>query len=88
MTTTVTISPTHSSESLDELFVAFAANAWTEDSGARSRVPFFVPREQAYYWSIAWQTGESEALREISNGDVRRFPSGAAAAEWLLSDGE
>jgi hypothetical protein len=86
MTDTVTISPSHSSESLDQLFLGFAANAWTEDKGARSRVPFFVPREQAYYWSIAWQTGESEALREIANGDARRFASGAAAAKWLLSD--
>ena len=50
------------------------------------RVPLFVPRDQAYYWTAQWQRDEAEAVREIGEGQGRRFTSGAAAAEWLLSD--
>lgn len=52
----------------------------------KGRVPLFVPRAQAYYWSAEWQSTELESLREIEAGTVRRFTSGRAAAEWLLSD--
>lgn len=55
-------------------------------AGPLRRAPLFVPRDQAYYWTVAWQRDEAEALREIEEGKARRFPSGAAAAEWLLSD--
>lgn len=52
------------------------------------RVPFFIPSSQAYYWSLAWQDDENQALREIKAGNVRSFESGAAAAAWLLADGD
>lgn len=52
------------------------------------RAPFFVPRDQAYYWTHEWQRAEAEGLREIAEGNVRRFASGSAAAAWLLSDAE
>lgn len=55
-------------------------------SAARRGAPLFVPRNQAYYWTLAWQRDEVEALREIAEGKAQRFSSGAAAAEWLLSD--
>ncbi len=56
--------------------------------GRFSSAPFFVPRDQAYYWTLAWQRDEAEALREIAEGNTQRFASGAAAAEWLLANEE
>ena len=60
----------------------------TASSGRQTprRVPLFVPRDQAYYWTTQWQRDEAEALREIAEGKARRFSSGAAAAEWLVAD--
>jgi hypothetical protein len=84
--TTITVNIDQSSDSPHDVYVPFAANAYTIDAEARRRVPFFVPKDQAYYWSVAWQTGEAEALDEIARGEVRRFSSGADAAAWLLSD--
>jgi hypothetical protein len=52
------------------------------------RAPFFVPRDQTYYWTMRWQQEEAAALREIADGKARRFSSGASAAEWLLTDDE
>jgi hypothetical protein len=55
--------------------------------GPPRRAPLFV-RDQAYYWTMEWQRAEAEALREIAEGKALRFSSGAAAAEWLLTDGD
>jgi hypothetical protein len=52
------------------------------------RPPIFVPSGQLYFWTREWQNGEAEALREIENGEARRFPNGKAAADWILSDDE
>jgi hypothetical protein len=63
------------------------ANASSAPQPSR-RAPLFVPRDQAYYWTVAWQRDEVESLREIAEGKARRFSSGATAAEWLLTDDE
>ncbi|MBA3246209.1 MAG: hypothetical protein H0T61_13680 [Actinobacteria bacterium] len=58
----------------------------TSSAGPSRDVPLFVPRNQAYYWTEEWQAGEAEALRELAEGKVIRFGSGAEAAQWLLAD--
>jgi hypothetical protein len=50
------------------------------------RPPLFVPRDQLYYWTREWQSGEAEALRELAEGDFFTFHDGTSAAEWLLDD--
>ena len=55
-------------------------------AGPSREVPLFVPRSQAYYWSEEWQEGEAKSLRDLAEGKVRRFGSGAEAARWLLAD--
>jgi hypothetical protein len=55
-------------------------------STVRRRMPFFVTRDQLYYWTREWQAGEREALQDLKKGDFRRFPDGTSAAEWLLTD--
>lgn len=85
MTGTITLSPTQT-EGDATLRVSFEATAHASSDVDRRQAPLFVPRKQTYYWTLEWQHGEAEALREIAEGRARRFASGAAAAEWLLSD--
>ena len=47
------------------------------------RVPFFVPRTQAYYWSREWQRGEAEADAELGRGEARAFDDPGEALRWL-----
>lgn len=83
---TITISDAQTSEqSTTSLNVTSEATAYVAHA-ARRDAPLFVPHDQAYYWTMAWQRDEAEALREIAEGQARRFSSGAAAAAWLLAD--
>jgi hypothetical protein len=52
----------------------------------RERIPFFVARQQLYYWTRDWQAGEADALRDLKEGRFRTFPDGSSAAQWLLRD--
>lgn len=86
MSATLELAPLANAE--QKTVTDFLAVASARASGAigAPRVPLFVPREQLYFWSVAWQVGEAEALQDIEAGRVRRFSSGADAADWLLSD--
>ena len=84
--TTINISLEQTSTKQAVVFGRGDANAYSSEAGSRHRVPYFMPLNQAYYWSAVWQTGEAEALREIGEGQTERFASGADAAAWLLSD--
>jgi hypothetical protein len=84
---TVTISAEETPGTKPSLHVSLLANAYVAgDNAQHRRAPLFVPLDQAYYWTIDWQRAEAEAMREIADGQSLRFASGAAAAEWLLSD--
>lgn len=49
------------------------------------RMPLFIPRDQAYYWTREWQEGEAEADEEIRRGELRRFSDVDEAMRWLDS---
>ncbi len=49
------------------------------------RVPFFMPRGQAYYWTREWQEGEAEADEELRRGEARAFDDVEDALGWLDS---
>ncbi len=49
------------------------------------RVPFFMPRGQAYYWTREWQEGEAEADEELRRGEARTFDDVEDALRWLNS---
>jgi hypothetical protein len=51
-------------------------------------MPFFVSRDQLYYWMREWQNGEADALRDLEAGHFRRFPDGKSAATWLLDEAD
>jgi hypothetical protein len=55
-------------------------------SHGRQRIPWSIPRSQAYYWRRSWQDDERETLANLETGDVKRFPSGRDAIRWLLSE--
>jgi hypothetical protein len=52
----------------------------------RRNMPFFVYRDQLYYWTREWQDGEEEALREIAEGRFQTFQDGQSAADAILKD--
>lgn len=49
------------------------------------RVPFFIPRDQAYYWTREWQEGEAEADEELRRGEAWIFDNPEDALRWLNS---
>ena len=81
----ISLTSLQTSEQRSTLVVPFIETTSSKSTAGR-RVPLFVPRSQAYFWTSRWQEGEAEALNEIAAGTVRRFSSGAEAANWLLSD--
>jgi len=85
---TVTIPPLQNAEREETVSIPAVPAASASGEGADLRTPLFVPQEQMYYWTLAWQAGEAEALRDIAAGKVRRFESGFDAAAWLLADEE
>jgi hypothetical protein len=51
--------------------------------GERYSVPFFILRNQAYYWSLEWQRGEAEADAELKRGEAHAFDNPEDALRWL-----
>jgi len=47
------------------------------------RVPLFIPRAEAYYWTRQWQHDEAEALKELERGEGRVFHDPKDAVRWL-----
>ncbi len=84
--TTITLSLNQTEPHTSSVRLSAIPTAYTELAETRRRAPYFVPRDQAYFWTQKWQADEAEALREIADGNVRDFTSGAAAVAWLLSD--
>lgn len=53
------------------------------------RVPLFIPRDQAYYWSKEWQDSVHSTYAELEAGEYVDFddPNDPdAVVRWLLSD--
>ena len=48
--------------------------------------PFFIPRDELFFWTPAWQLGETESAQEREDGKSRRFASGDGLIEWLQAD--
>jgi len=46
-------------------------------------VPTFVPADQLYYWSYAWQDSERRAREDLRAGRFRRFADPTAAVRYL-----
>jgi hypothetical protein len=50
------------------------------------QVPMFIPADQAYYWSSAWQRGEAETLANLRAGNAQTFDDPLDAIRHLLDD--
>lgn len=50
-----------------------------------SPIPFSMPEEQTYYWSLAWQTEEAGALADLAAGRFLEFTGDDPhdVARWL-----
>lgn len=60
-----------------------AASNMPRPVGSRP-IPVFLPAEQLYYWTYAWQSGEAKALHDLREGRARNFDDPRAAVSYLL----
>ncbi len=49
------------------------------------RVPTFVPRDELFFWTHAWQDGERESAAEREAGNLRHFEDPNDLLRWLLT---
>jgi hypothetical protein len=49
------------------------------------KVPLFILRDEAYYWTHEWQSDEREALGELERGEGKVFDDPEEAVRWLNS---
>jgi hypothetical protein len=50
------------------------------------RIPLFVPSDQVYYWSHAWQDSQKRSETQLAAGECVEFDSARDLVRWLLSD--
>lgn len=89
--TTLTLNPEHEQTAGQRptvLVDLIATASASREAAPMYRAPIFMPNDQSYFWTSAWQHGEADALHDIETGNVMRFSSAAAAVAWLLSDDE
>jgi hypothetical protein len=59
-----------------------------EQAGWRPTVRHGVPplpsRDDAYYWTAAWQSGERRSLNDYKTGRYESFENGREAVRWLF----
>ena len=86
MTEPLTVNPNVESSkgSDDEMRVTPNSEAWSFVSKHLiRRVPHFISRDQAYYWTREWQEAEDEADEELRRGEARVFDDPKEALRWL-----
>jgi hypothetical protein len=54
--------------------------------GTHAFIPVAFPREQAYFWTFRWQTGEAKAMNDLGLGNFAEFDNSADALRWLRAD--
>lgn len=87
--TTATVEPQNTTASSTDVGMADASSSLSRLPTAEDLVLIpggFLPREQEYYWSEAWQAGEQESRAELAAGRGVRFDTADDAIRWLLSD--
>lgn len=60
--------------------------ASNQSGHAVRKVPLFIPADQAYYWSNAWQQGEAETRANLRAGNAQTFDDPLDAIRHLLDD--
>jgi hypothetical protein len=53
---------------------------------ANLRMPMFIPKDELFFWTGAWQEGEEESAAEREAGNLRTFDDPRDFFRWLLSD--
>jgi hypothetical protein len=76
---------------LSETFAGSAAaktalGATNTREPSRLRMPVFVPKDELFFWTRAWQEGEEESAAEREAGNLLTFENPRNFFNWLLSD--
>jgi hypothetical protein len=49
-----------------------------------THMPAFVPSDELFFWTRAWQEGERESAAEREAGNLRTFENPRDLLSWLL----
>jgi hypothetical protein len=49
-------------------------------------LPAFVPRDELYFWSYAWQESQRRSQAQLEAGEFVEFDDPRDMVRWLLSD--
>ena len=66
--------------------VSSAAAAANTPSVAHRAVPAFIPRDELYYWSSAWQESQRRSRAQLAAGEFVEFDDPRTMVRWLLSE--
>ena len=81
----LTVKPVETSASFGMATVTVGSSVSAMRDQART-VPFVIPREDEFYWTMGWQEGERRALIDLQEGRSRSFTNPLDAIRWLLSE--
>lgn len=60
----------------DEVRITTGSNVWDFVSApSPRRVPLFISRDEAYYWTREWQEGIRRSMADLEAGDYTDFDS-------------
>lgn len=83
----VDLAATTASARTFDVDVADGAVVWSRlPSNINLNIPPITDQSQIYYWKLAWQHDEAEALEDLAAGRVRAFDDPEAAVRYLLND--
>ena len=58
--------------------------AWNDSARYRA-VPLSVPREELFFWTAKWQSGERQSAEQREAGNLVRFEKGTDLLNWLAA---
>ena len=74
----LTVNPnvTRAESSTDELRADLGSQSWSfVPKRFPRRMPLFIPRDQAYYWTREWQEGIRRSMADLESGNYVDFDS-------------
>ena len=82
---TITYDPTRTSSSSTSITMGQASGNPSRLQGFAERPIQWIPPDEAYYWTDAWQDGEIETLASLAMGQGRVFDAADDLIAWLRS---
>ena len=82
---TTTLITTENTASSPHEGILWGGDAAISSTGFSGGFPLFVPRDELFFWTRAWQAGEAESAAERAAGNLRTFDDPNDLLRWLLT---